>query len=80
MYIPEKCVGFFHTIPQPGEEGFESWDNKEAYLHIGGANAGLEFSLDEEKELCLHQLVRQFMIFMEAKEQAIIYSPIQYWH
>jgi quinoprotein glucose dehydrogenase len=29
----------FHTIPQPGEEGYESWENKEAYKFTGGANA-----------------------------------------
>jgi len=44
-----KLRWIFHTIPQPGEEGYESWDNKEAYKHIGGANAWAGFSLDEEK-------------------------------
>ena len=39
----------FHTIPQPGEEGFESWDDKEAYKYIGGANAWGGLSLDEER-------------------------------
>ncbi len=39
----------FHTIPQPGEEGYESWDDKEAWKHIGGANAWAGFSMDEEK-------------------------------
>jgi quinoprotein glucose dehydrogenase len=39
----------FHTIPQPGEEGFETWDDKEAYKHIGGANSWAGFSMDEEK-------------------------------
>jgi len=28
----------FHTIPYPGEKGYETWDDKEAYKHIGGAN------------------------------------------
>jgi quinoprotein glucose dehydrogenase len=39
----------FHTIPKPGEPGFESWENKEAYLNIGGANSWSGFSLDEAK-------------------------------
>ncbi|AHM63047.1 quinoprotein glucose dehydrogenase [Flammeovirgaceae bacterium 311] len=39
----------FHTIPQPGEEGFDSWDDKEAYKYIGGANVWGGFSLDEER-------------------------------
>jgi len=36
----------FHTIPQPGEEGYETWDDPEAWKHIGGANAWAGFSLD----------------------------------
>jgi quinoprotein glucose dehydrogenase len=43
-----KLRWIFHTIPYPGEEGYESWDNKEAYKHIGGANAWSGLSLDEE--------------------------------
>lgn len=37
----------FHTIPQPGEAGFETWDDSLAYLYNGGANAWGGFSLDE---------------------------------
>ena len=44
-----KMRWIFHTIPYPGEAGFESWDNKEAYQHVGGANAWAGFSLDEAK-------------------------------
>ena len=44
-----KMRWIFHTIPYPGEAGFESWDNKEAYQHIGGANAWSGFSMDEER-------------------------------
>lgn len=44
-----KLRWIFHTIPQPGEAGFETWQNKEAYLHVGGANAWSGFSLDENK-------------------------------
>ena len=38
----------FHTIPQPGEEGYESWEDKNAWKNIGGANAWAGFSLDEK--------------------------------
>lgn len=38
----------FHTIPQPGEEGYESWDDPNAYKHIGGANCWSGFTLDEK--------------------------------
>jgi quinoprotein glucose dehydrogenase len=44
-----KLKWIFHTIPQPNEEGYDSWEDKEAYQHIGGANAWAGFSMDEEK-------------------------------
>ncbi len=44
-----KLRWIFHTIPQPGEDGFETWENKEAYKHIGGANAWAGFSIDEKR-------------------------------
>ncbi len=44
-----KLRWIFHTIPQPGEEGFETWADSNAYKHIGGANAWAGFSMDEEK-------------------------------
>jgi len=44
-----KLRWIFHTIPHPGEEGYETWDDKEAYQHIGGANSWSGLSLDEEK-------------------------------
>ncbi len=39
----------FHTIPYPGEKGYESWEDTAAYKNVGGANAWAGFSLDEEK-------------------------------
>ncbi len=44
-----KLKWIFHTIPHPGEAGYETWDDKEAYQHMGGANAWSGFSMDEEK-------------------------------
>lgn len=44
-----KRKWIFHTIPQPGEEGYESWDDSSAYTFIGGANAWSGFSLDEKR-------------------------------
>ena len=44
-----KLRWIFHTIPQPGEAGAETWENKEAYIHVGGANAWAGFSLDEAR-------------------------------
>lgn len=44
-----KLRWIFHTIPHPGEPGYETWDDSLAYKYIGGANAWAGFSLDEEK-------------------------------
>lgn len=39
----------FHTIPHPGEPGFESWEDSIAYKKIGGANNWSGMSLDEKR-------------------------------
>lgn len=44
-----KLKWIFHTIPHPGEDGYESWDDPEAYRFIGGANAWSGLSLDQER-------------------------------
>ena len=38
----------FHTIPKPGEYGYDTWP-KDAYSKIGGANAWAGISLDVER-------------------------------
>lgn len=44
-----KLRWIFHTIPHPGELGYETWDDTAAYKHIGGANAWSGMSLDEKR-------------------------------
>lgn len=39
----------FHTIPQPGEFGYDTWQDSLAYQHIGGANSWPGFALDEKR-------------------------------
>jgi quinoprotein glucose dehydrogenase len=39
----------FHTIPHPGEAGYETWDDPNAWQFIGGANAWSGLSLDNER-------------------------------
>ena len=39
----------FHTIPQPGEFGYDTWEDPVAWKHIGGANSWGGFSLDEKR-------------------------------
>ena len=43
-----KQVWIFHTIPQPGEFGYDGWE-KDAWKKIGGANTWSGFSLDEKR-------------------------------
>ncbi len=49
MRIPVPCAGPFTPFLVPGEEGCETWEDKEAYKRAGGVNAWAGFSLDEEK-------------------------------
>jgi len=44
-----KLKWVFHTIPYPGEFGYNTWDDPQAYQHIGSANCWAGFSMDEEK-------------------------------
>lgn len=43
-----EIVWTFRTIPQPGEQGYETWENNN-YREIGGANVWAGFSLDKER-------------------------------
>ena len=43
--ITGKMVWIFHTIPQPGEFGYDTWP-KDAWKYAGGTNAWGEMSLD----------------------------------
>lgn len=40
----------FHTIPQPGEFGYETW-SPNSWQELGGANAWGGFTLDQEREI-----------------------------
>lgn len=44
-----KLRWVFHTLPLPGEPGFETWEDPEAYKYYGGANAWGGFCLDEKR-------------------------------
>ncbi|MCJ8165036.1 PQQ-binding-like beta-propeller repeat protein [Pontibacter sp. E15-1] len=39
----------FHTIPHPGEPGYDTWDNPESWRRIGGANSWAGMALDERR-------------------------------
>ncbi|WP_114751091.1 outer membrane protein assembly factor BamB family protein [Pleomorphovibrio marinus] len=46
--VTGELMWTFHTIPQPGEYGYETWP-KDAYKYVGGVNAWSEISVDVEK-------------------------------
>jgi len=46
--ITGKLVWVFHTVPRPGEFGYDTWP-KDAYKYMGGVNVWGEFTVDEKK-------------------------------
>ena len=46
--VTGKRVWQFHTVPEPGEFGYDTWP-KDAYKYAGGANNWGEMSIDEER-------------------------------
>lgn len=44
-----KLRWIFHTIPQPGEPGYETWQDTTAYKKFGGANSWAGMALDEKR-------------------------------
>ncbi|HEX3387091.1 MAG TPA: pyrroloquinoline quinone-dependent dehydrogenase, partial [Mucilaginibacter sp.] len=44
-----KLRWIFHTIPHPGEFGYDTWPDTSAYRHIGSANSWAGFSMDEKR-------------------------------
>lgn len=39
----------FHTIPQPGEPGYETWDDPDAWKLTGGANNWMGMTIDHQR-------------------------------
>ena len=46
--ITGKQEWIFHTIPHPGEYGYDTWEDKNAWQNLGGANNWSGMSLDEK--------------------------------
>jgi quinoprotein glucose dehydrogenase len=44
-----KLKWTFHTIPQPGEFGYDTWPDQDAWKKQGGANSWAGMSLDEKR-------------------------------
>ncbi|MGL6269218.1 MAG: pyrroloquinoline quinone-dependent dehydrogenase, partial [Chitinophagaceae bacterium] len=50
-----KLVWTFHTIPHPGEPGYETWP-KDAYKYAGGVNSWAGMSVDSERGMVFMSL------------------------
>ncbi len=46
--ITGELIWVFHTIPHPGEYGYDTWP-EEAYKYVGGTNTWGEISVDEDR-------------------------------
>ena len=46
--VTGKLAWQFHTVPLPGELGYDTWP-KDAYKYVGGANNWGEMSVDDER-------------------------------
>ncbi len=53
--VTGKLVWMFHTIPQPGEYGYDTWP-KDAYKYIGGVNTWGEIAVDEKRGIAYFPL------------------------
>jgi len=50
-----KLVWTFHTVPRPGEPGYDTWP-KDAWKYIGGVNTWGEASIDEKRGIAYFPL------------------------
>lgn len=46
--VTGKLAWVFHTIPRPGEHGYDTWP-KDAYTYMGGVDVWGEISVDEKR-------------------------------
>ncbi|MFZ4862270.1 PQQ-binding-like beta-propeller repeat protein [Sphingobacterium sp. Mn56C] len=53
--VTGKLAWTFHTIPQPGEKGYDSWP-KGAYQYAGGVNVWGEITVDEKRGIAYFPL------------------------
>lgn len=53
--VTGKLAWQFHTVPHPGEMGYDTWP-PEAYKYIGGTNNWGEFAIDEKRGIAYFPL------------------------
>jgi quinoprotein glucose dehydrogenase len=62
-----KIVWQFHTIPHPGEAGYETWDDPNAWKMTGGANNWMGMTIDDERGIAYIPLGSAAMDFYGGK-------------
>ena len=53
--VSGKLVWTFHTVPHPGEYGYDTWP-KDAYKYVGGVNCWGEISIDRKRGIAYFPL------------------------
>ena len=64
-----KIVWQFHTIPHPGEPGYETWEDPNAWRMTGGANNWMGMTIDQERGIAFIPLGSASMDFYGGKRR-----------
>jgi len=64
-----KIVWQFHTIPHPGEPGYETWENPDAWKTTGGANNWMGMTIDQKRGIAYIPLGSASMDFYGGKRR-----------
>ncbi len=62
-----KLVWQFHTIPHPGEPGYETWQDPDAWKMTGGANNWMGMTIDQQRGIAYIPLGSAAMDFYGGK-------------
>jgi quinoprotein glucose dehydrogenase len=64
-----KLVWQFHTIPHPGEPGYETWENGNAWKMTGGANNWMGMTIDQQRGIAYIPIGSASMDFYGGKRR-----------
>jgi quinoprotein glucose dehydrogenase len=62
-----KIVWQFHTIPHPGEKGYNTWEDPYAWQRVGGANNWMGMTIDQQRGIAYIPLGSSSMDFYGGK-------------
>ena len=64
-----KIVWQFHTIPHPGEAGYETWEDPNAWKITGGANNWMGMTIDQKRGIAYIPIGSASMDFYGGKRR-----------